>query len=293
MSGPADDGLVPAQTFLTGIELVGQINIDNDALLAQVTSAIRRGLPQVWRVAGLRPERVCIVGGGPSLEATFPELRALYFAGAKVIALNGAFAWLLARNIRPSAHIILDGREANAAFLTECVPQCRTFLASQCHPAVFDKAEALGLDVAVFHDGADTDANALLDAYYLGHWQSVSGGTTVGSRAIGLARALGYLRFDLFGIDSCWMPGPDGLAHHAFPQAQNAAEARLTLTIDPQDGSPPREFLVAPWHLKQLDDFLLFIAKSGDNFLLNVHGDGLLAYALRARAGFTFAVTQE
>lgn len=293
MQGSAEHGDLPAQTFLSGVTLVGDINIDTSTLVANVRSAIRRGLPQVWRVAGLRPDRIVIVGGGPSLHETFHELRALYFEGAKVVALNGSLQWLLERNIRPSAHIILDGREANVSFLTEAVPGCKTYLASQVHPAVFDQAERLGLDVAVFHDGSEPAVNEILDAYYLGHWQSVPGGTTVATRAIGLLRMLGYVRFELFGIDSCWSAGPEGPLHHAFPQAQNDADSRLTLTIDAGDDCPPRQFLVAPWHLKQLDDFLLFIAKAGGQFVLNVHGEGLLAYALRARAGLTMSVTQE
>lgn len=277
-------------SFLSGIELKGDINIDTTALVENINAAIRLGYPQVWRTGGMNPGRVAIVGGGPSLNQTEAELVQLYHEGAKVIALNGAARWLMERNIRPSAHIILDGRPGNASFVLDAeIPQCRYYLASQVHPDVW--ARVSGFEhVAIFHDAGDASACEVLDRYYLKHWQGVPGGTTVGTRAIGLMRMLGFLRFDMFGFDSCWMDGQ----HHAYAQEQNAQEAKYTLTIQAGDDSTEaRTFSVAPWHLKQLDDLLLFIRSSGNSFMLNIHGDGLLAYALRAGSQMTATVNKQ
>ncbi len=278
------------ESFLSGIELKGDINIDNAALLENLNHSIRLGYPQVWRTGAMNPARVAIVGGGPSLNHTVEELVDLYHAGAKIVALNGAARWLMERNIRPSAHIILDGRAANAEFVLEKeIPQCRYYFASQVHPDVW--AKVAGFEhVAIFHDAGDASACEVLNSYYLKHWQGVPGGTTVGTRAIGLMRMLGFLRFDMFGFDSCWMDGE----HHAYAQSQNAKEAKYSLTIQAGDGSTePRTFSVAPWHLKQLDDLLLFIRSSGNSFMLNIHGDGLLAYALRAGSQMTATVNKQ
>jgi hypothetical protein len=43
--------------------------------------------------------------------------------------------------------------------------------------------------------------------------------------------------------------------------------------------------MCAPWHAKQLECFLQSIRLNGHQFLLNVHGDGLLAFALSSSAG--------
>lgn len=279
-----------AESFLAGIELKGNINIDTEALLHNVNHSIRLGYPQVWRTNGMHPDRVAIVGGGPSLLDTFDELLDLYHRGAKIVALNGAARFLMERNVRPHVHMVLDGRAGNADFILDReIPQCRYYLASQVHPDVWAKVRGFE-HVAIFHDAGDASACEVLDRYYLKHWQGVPGGTTVGTRAIGLMRMLGFLRFDMFGFDSCWMDGK----HHAYPQAQNAQEARYVLTIQPGDESAlPRQFSVAPWHLKQLDDLLLFIRSSGNSFMLNIHGDGLLAYALKAGSQMTATVNQQ
>lgn len=271
-----------------GVTVVGDVNTSDDVLLANVRASIRRGHSQVWPVPA-NYHRVAIVGGGPSLEATLPELRALVCAGAKVVALNGAYRWLLERNIVPKAQILLDARASTAGFVGEVVPDCRYYVSSQCAPETWDALGDRDL-VGIWHAAGSEAIAAELDAYYLKNWVGIAGGTTVGTRAIGLLRTLGFLRFDLFGFDSCWM----GDAHHAYPQAQNDQDKRLRLTIQPHDGAvPARDFWVAPWHVKQLEDLVLFIRSHGDKFLLNIHGEGLLAYALAAHADFAYEVTQE
>ncbi|MGE0363066.1 MAG: hypothetical protein AB7R67_20300 [Vicinamibacterales bacterium] len=263
-----------------GVTFDGRLNIPDDRLLANVAASIRRGYPQVWPVAP-NPHRVALVCGGPSINATVDELRQAVFEGAKLVTVNGAYAWCLERNLQPRAQIVMDARPTNARFLAPEVPQCRYYLCSQCAPETWD-AVARYPHVAIWHDESDAAVKAALDAYYLGAWCGVAGGTTVGTRAIGLLRMLGFLRFDVFGLDSCWM----GYHTHAYAQPENAHDKRVRATISTVDDSaPPRTFITSPWMLKQADDFQRFVRASGDKFLLNVHGDGLIAYMLRAHAG--------
>ena len=267
---------------LEGIEIPeGQVNVPEETILANIASAIRRGLPQVWQQRP-NPSVVCLVGGGPSLIATEHELRDLSFdPNVEVVTVNGAYRWCIDRNIRPSAQVVVDARASNARFLDPYVPECRYYLASQAHPDAFDRV----MDrrwVGLFHavggsDEDDTAAKQLLHDYYLGRWQGVAGGSTVTTRAIGLLRMMGYLRFHLFGVDSCWM---DGL-HHAYAQPENEHDRRYRVSMSPSGHEDrAREFFCAPWHVKQFQDLLRFIRLSGDSFLLNVHGTGLLAHAL-------------
>jgi hypothetical protein len=265
---------------LSGLSMGGKLNTDSETICAHIASSIRRGHQQVRR-EGAKTDRIALVGGGPSLNDTVGELRELLWAGAKLVTVNGAYNWALEHNFRPSTQIVLDARESNVRFLSPEVPLCNYVLASQCHPALWDAVEGRER-VWIFHpvvsDGPEKD---LLDAYYHKLWQPITGGSTVGMRALVVMRTLGYLRFDLFGMDSCFR----GAAHHAYPQPENEQDRRFIVRSHPE-GHPEleREFHCAPWHLKQLEDFLQLIKFNGEQFLLNVHGDGLLAHALRSNA---------
>lgn len=275
----------PSMRVIEGVQLSdGQANTPDGLLLENIKHSTHLGHPQVWPQRKEHPNRVVIVGGGPSLDPTFDELRELIFEGADLVTLNGAHRWCVERNLRPNCQMVVDARASNARFVDPNVPNCRYYLASQCHPDVWAAVagrEFVGIFHAVGPKGEDTEIKAYLDQFYLESWHGVAGGTTVMSRAIGLLRSLGYLRFDLFGIDSCFMNGQ----HHAYDQAENTKDRLIPVKAAPSGhDEKEREFLCAPWHLKQVEDMLRFIRFNGEKFLLNVHGDGLLAHVLRTNA---------
>lgn len=266
---------------LDGVELEGNINTSDDVLLANVQHSIRLGHQQV-RPQPPQGDRVILVGGGPSLDDTLDELRDLYFDGAKVVTVNGAYQWCIDRNIRPSAQIVLDARPENARFVDPPLTQCKYLVASQCAPETWARLDGRP-NVRIWHAVAPDNPTLrpVLDKYYLGQWMPTPGGTTVIMRAVLLMRAQGFLRFDLFGVDSCFM----GNRHHAYSQPENDADRAMPVRIHPT-GHPEasRVFECAPWMIKQLECFLQMIRLHGSHFLLNVHGDGLLAYALKCSA---------
>lgn len=278
--GPVDPtpAVTYAQPVVADAMASGRMNTDVETLLAQVQHAIRLGHPQM-RTWPARGDRICLVGSGPSLAATLPVLRQAVWEGAHVVTLNGAYHWCRDRGIKPDTQIVMDARASNARFVTPAVPGCRYVLASQCHPDTW-AAVAGRPDVWIWH-AVVTPHDAIhqcLDRYYAGQWFGVGGGTTVATRALSLLRMAGYLQFELFGIDCCWLDG----AHHALPQAENAAERRVRVAVG--DAARPdtmRTFDVAPWHLKQLEDLCAVLKLNGHHFRLTVHGDGMLAYLLR------------
>jgi len=255
----------------------GRMNTPEDQILENIRSSIRRGHPQM-RTWPVRPDRICLVGSGPSLNDTFEELRDLVWDGAALVTLNGAYHWCIAHGLKPTTQIVMDARASNVRFVQPPVPRCRYVLASQCAPAVWD-AVAGREDVWIFHavvkqEGPTSD---LLDAFYAGNWFGVGGGTTVATRALSLLRMAGYVRFDLFGVDCCWR-GDD---HHALPQPENVRDQRVRVRAGVKDRPDTmRDFSVAPWMLKQCEDALTIIKINGDHFQLQVHGDGLLAHML-------------
>lgn len=256
----------------------GNLNTQLDIVTKQVNENIRRGLPQV-QPHQVNNNTVLLVCSGPSLKYTEKELVRLYWEGGKIVAVNGAYQWCIDHNLKPSAAIILDARDFNERFIAESVPGCKYFLASQCHPKLFDLCQ--DRETYIWHacSGGDEE-HELLKKYYFDNVCPIDGGTTVGIRAISLMRMLGFQYFEIFGLDSCIMDGD----HHAFDQPENKDKGIIVWLRPKGFDEKAQRFICAPWHMKQAEDFQNLIRKRGDLFKLNVHGDGLISAILRTGA---------
>jgi len=260
----------------------GTMNTDEQTIIANIRHSIRLGHPQLW-AGPVRSDRVCLVGSGPSLAETEGELRDLLWDGAILVTLNGAYHWCIERNLRPQTHIVMDARPSNARFVTPEVPKCNYVLASQCAPETWETVKDYP-HVWIWHPvvKAEGPASDLLDKYYVGNWLGIGGGTTVATRAINLLRTVGYVRFSLFGVDCC----VKGDQHHAIAQPENDHDLKCssTVRVSIRGSQESREFRVTPWGTKQLEDFMVILKVNGKHFMIDVHGDGMLAYTMRALA---------
>jgi len=261
------------------IEFRGGVNTPDFVLLKQVASNIRRGLPQVMPY-NPNDQLALLVCGGPSLAVTEKELVKAYWGGGKVVAVNGAYQWCLDRNIRPSAFVMLDAREFNARFVETPVDGCHYLLASQCHPVAFDLCR--GRKTTIWHGMSAGELEVeVLDAYYFKRYHPVTLGTTVAMRAISLLRMLGFMRIEIFGLDSCW----SGDQHHAYAQPENDNERRMSVWLRPKDrDDKAQRFICSPWQAKQVEDFMMLVKERGNLFQLEVHGPGLIATMIRTGA---------
>ena len=266
----------------------GHLNVDDIVIRDQVAANIKLGLPQAQPYEH-NSETVVLVCGGPSLEETQRDLVEAYWRGGKVVTTNGSYRWCIERNIKPSATVVLDAREFNRRFIEPAVDGCKYLLASQCHPATFEAA--CGREVVIWHAlSTGDDELALLEKYYgkKGEgeqtWRNfwpITFGTTVGIRAISLLRMLGFRRFEIFGLDSCWFKDQ----HHAYQQAENDGEDVFNVWARPEGHDHLAQcFKCSAWQAKQADDFLQLIRERGDLFHLNVHGPGLIATMVRTGA---------
>lgn len=254
-------------------------NTTDEVIMAQVAANIRRGLPQA-QPHEPNPATAILVCGGPSLKTTEKELVEAYWAGGKIVAVNGAYQWCIDHNLKPSAALMLDARESNARFFKTEVPGCKYLLASQCHPSVFEHCK--DRETVIWHAcSAGEPELALLNEFYFERTYPVTIGTTVGVRAITLLRMLGFRRIDIFGLDSCWLDGE----HHSYAQPENARDGRLSVWLRPEGRDDlAKRFECAPWHCKQAEDFMTLVRERGDHFELNVRGPGLIAEMLRTGA---------
>jgi hypothetical protein len=106
----------------------------------------------------------------------------------------------------------------------------------------------------------------------------VIGGCTIGTRAIGMAMAMGFRNIHLYGYDSCLT---NEYRHHAYsfqnPDIETLGEIK-EIKIEGED-SPI--FRVAGYMLSQIFDFQ-YLLKHFPHILgtLEVHSDGPLAYIM-------------
>lgn len=207
-----------------------------------------------------------ICGGGPSLADNLEKILLMQRNGAVIWALNNTFRYLSEHGINPDAHIMLDAREENIKFLPEKT-EAMLLYSAQCHPKLLDKAIKAAERVVIWVPAIKDIMKILSKHKKLA--LIVSGGSSVGMKALGLAYGLGFKKVHLFGYDSSYRKEKN----HAYSQPLNDAERIIDITVNDQ------HYRCAPWMATQVEEFKYSIP----NFLargmeFSVHGDGLLPY---------------
>lgn len=236
-------------------------NTPADVIRAQFRQNIERDLP--WLAEGAVKDRpLAIVAGGPSLKDRWQEIATL---GADVMALNGAYQFLLDRWITPDYFMLLDARADNVDFVRRTSDDTLHLIAAQCHPDVFD---ALSGDRVVMY--LTTLDYAKADTAHIDKPKVLVAGTvgTVGFKALCMAYALGYRELHLFGYDSSYAD-----EHHAFPQPLNDEAKTLEVQLD--DG---RTFVTTPTFAHQASEFPWFASGMVRHYGMQIelHCSGLL-----------------
>lgn len=138
---------------------------------------------------------VAVVGYGPSLAQSWEKIRDY----KTIITCSGSHKFLLDRGIVPTYHVESEPRGHKIAMLGEPNKAVTYLIASICNPNYFDKLEASGVDIKLWHIlfSGDSPAYKFVPK---GDW-ILTGGSTVGPRAIKMARLLGFTDIHIFGID--------------------------------------------------------------------------------------------
>lgn len=216
-------------------------------------------------------QRLVICGGGPSLADSLTDIAMRQKHGQIIWALNNTWAYLVAHGIMPDAHVMLDAREGNAAFVPLINPSHPPLLlyASQCHPQVFEKAS--GGQIIIWHSAVEGIDHLMVKLKRKVAF--VYAGNSVGLQAFGLAQLFGFKYIHLFGYDSCYRDDKN----HAYNQPLNDGENVIDVTVD------KTKFRCAPWMATQGQQFQeclpTFISKGME---FSVHGEGLIRSIARA-----------
>jgi hypothetical protein len=258
--------------WITGKDMVevGVLNTTEEFVQSNVKANIEDDWQQVSPHV-TNDQEMMILGNGPSLARSLPDIRRLKAQGVKIVTLNGAYHFAREHSLLPVNQFVVDAREFNARFTHPVEPYCNYFISSQCHPSVL---EGLPKDRTWLWHTLNSSLKSLLDNRYE-VWWGIPGGSTVLLRAIPLLRMLGFRKFHLFGCDSCL--DPDG-SHHTIAQPENNTEVTMPVIMN------GKHFECHASHFSQAEEFMDLIKVFGNEIELEIYGNGLLAAILHQGA---------
>jgi len=205
---------------------------------------------------------IAIVGGGPSLIETLPELRKFKLK----MACGSVYDFLVKNGVIPNYCVVCDPDPIMARYITLAHPDTLFLVASMCAPEVYDVIEASGAKMARWHVGGSFEDN---NKTYGEKTIALGGGCTVATRAMVIADCLGFQNQHLFGLDSCITPD----RHHAYEFVDPEAE-KFKKVLDIYVGTD--KFTVADYMMGQIFDFQMVLKTIGNKVQFTVHGEGAL-----------------
>jgi len=141
-------------------------------------------------------EPAAVVAYGQSLTETWELLKGF----SVIFTCSGSHKFLLERGIVPTYHIDSDPRTHKVAMLGTPNPNVTYLIASICHPTYFDLLERYEIPKVLLWHILFFEPE--IYANYPKGELLLTGGNTVGPRAIKMARMLGYTDLHFFGFDA-------------------------------------------------------------------------------------------
>lgn len=239
--------------------------------------------------------RAIIACYGPSLADTMDLLKAhAAEPDTDVFSVSGSHDFLIEHGIVPDAHIECDPRLHKADNLDKPHPDVTYMIASTCHPGYFDKLEAGGANIQLWHVSTPEHGIRLVSELGEPSKYAISGGGSVGLRAIPLLYALGYRDMSFFAMDCSFKLPADvleklqSLAATEDPAVMTEAKQEVLDTIQQWAGKhagkkqalvevmcEDRLFISSPVLLTYATNFFETVQKVTD-LNIRLYGDGLL-----------------
>jgi hypothetical protein len=182
---------------VAGVKMVGAR--PSEERWEQAKAACAR-IPKRVLVGPAHKRKAILACYGPSIKDNLGMLR--YQAQAEdadVISVSGSHDFLIYSGIVPKYHVECDPRAHKADNIGTWHSEVQYLIGSACHPAMFDKLE--GGDVALWHIATDEHIAKFLQELKEPGKLIVTGGGSVGLRAISLLYAMGYREYHIYGMD--------------------------------------------------------------------------------------------
>lgn len=231
------------------------------ANIRYASTLIQRWLPYCEPHEG----RAVMISGGPSISDHFDAFRAHKEQGDKLICVKHAHDILIAEGIVPWACVLLDPRAHVQDFVENPHPDVRYFVASMCHPTTIDRlsgSKVWGYNALVGAEEEKVVREMQKDGIL------ISGGSTSAMRGLALLYSLGFRKYDLYAVDSCFREKPDMDA-----KTKTGAPAYDEVEV------LGRSFWTTAELIAQCQDFEKLVkVMSEKDFSLEVHGDGIIPH---------------
>lgn len=176
---------------MTGSEVIFDLvtPLNEPTIRRHIRQSLARGLPEAIGEA----ETLTIIAGGPSALGAPLD--------GPTAALNGALAAVFTpRGVAPTYYAACDPQDIVAQFLVDPPAATKYYIASKCHPDVFDALK--DRDVHLWH----------VSDYVPG---GIACAPSITLTALSLFARLGWRKFEVWGWDCCYRNG----RHHAGEQA--------------------------------------------------------------------------
>ena len=209
------------RVFVQNVKVVGARS--SDERWEQVVANCSRVRKRIVPVAP--HERTAILACyGPSLSETFGLLEAQAQKPAvDIVSVSGAHDFLLDRGIVPRFHVECDPRAHKADNIATPSAQVQYLIGSGVHPNLMDKLD--GHDVALWHIATPEHVARFLNELKEPGNIVISGGGSVGLRAVSLLYTLGYRRFGIHGMDCAFSAAGNKWAGRHFGKAEDTVSA--------------------------------------------------------------------
>lgn len=242
------------------VEFIGGLNAPVQQFYDNIAHNVTRAIPS------FQIRRAMLVGGGPSAADHLAEIRDLHANGWSLWTVNGAHDWLVSQGIVPDYCTLLESNEVVNTFVRTPVTGVKYFIASQCHPSIFDRLIAEHQFVCMWHAGLDAEAHKIIeladpDATIFAQAQ------TTGLHSLALAWSHGIKRLNVYGMDSSHRPDRD----HAYDNSQQADVPEFEFRFE------DKVYRTTPTWANQAQTFARMIpAYFRLGMRIEVKGDGLL-----------------
>lgn len=246
-------------TIIGGFDI--QVPLSDETCQRHIAETLARGLPEA-----VARRHLTVIANGPS--ARDVDLNNIAF---ETLALNGAIMLFAEQGLAPTYWACCDPQEVVASLLPSNPPE-RTiyFVASKCHPAVFEKLK--GRDVRVWHI-ADHPADGR---------QRVALCSSVTLSATWLMTRLGFTDFDYYGWDGCFIDGRDHAAN-GNPDMVPTVHINYGGKVEGGEVIGGRTFATSrTWAAEAHGVEQLCQLASYFGFGITIHGDGMFKCAYEA-----------
>ncbi len=237
--------------------------IDGDDRLARMRENMARAIPR-FEPQPVRDGVLAVVGYGPSLRDTWREIKT-----PLVCTTSGAHDFLISRKIIPTWHVEFDPRPHKADFLKHPCHQTTYCIASVCNANLF--AALASHKVLLWHAGkGDMADDCDLVNEYEADGIVFSGGSNAGLRALALGHALGFRKFELFGMDCSYREGETWAGPHS---SKRHPSFKVICN--------GKEFLTSDVMLNSADELFSFVLAGLKSSKTTIHGEHLFAERIR------------